>query len=82
MGATAPTKLGIQVPDGYRDRDELELVYVAPTGMEYELYAPEDDGTVVMGASHEDVGLVTWFRFQSDADARAWVAEREHDAAD
>lgn len=52
LGHAAPVALG----------DQTDFVYNDETGMEYEVYETNTDGQIYLGASHEDVGLMTYYR--------------------
>lgn len=45
---------------GGEENPELNFLHNDKTGMEYELWE-DADGDLVLGASHEDVGLVIWY---------------------
>ena len=67
-------KLGIRTPAVWGDLYPYSVEYIEP--MEFEI-RHDDDGTVIVGASHEDVGLVTYYRFcERDAERALGAAYR------
>ena len=67
-------KLGISTPAGWNDLYLYGFEYIEP--MEFEI-RHDDDGTVIVGANHEDVGLVTYYRFcERDAERALDAAYR------
>lgn len=66
------TRVGIHTPDDVGDM--IASVYDEDTGMTHEIHTCTDTVGALIGRWHEDVGLVTWFRADSIADARAHVA--------
>lgn len=65
----ARTHLGIRVPEGITGSVEE---WTTPQGMEFTVHFPvarqDGDQEVIVGASHEDVGLVNWYRFDTYAE--------------
>ena len=67
-------KLGIRTPASWGDLYHYSFEYIEP--MEYEI-RHDDDGTVIVGACHEDVGLITYYRFcEQDAERALDAAYR------
>lgn len=52
------TKLGFRKPSYMGDY--LDTIHDEDSGMEYDVWS-SDDGGIVIGASHEDSGLVTYY---------------------
>lgn len=52
-------KVGIHFPGNSEGAKHIDGFYDSSKGMEYELW--EESGSLVMGASHDAVGLVTWY---------------------
>ena len=66
--------LGIRPPADWDDLYLYGFEYIEP--MEFEI-RHDDDGTVIVGACHEDVGLVTYYRFcERDAERALDAAYR------
>lgn len=61
--------LGIRVPEGISESTEE---WTTPYGMELTVHFPAEresgDQEVIVGASHEDVGLVHWYRYDTYAE--------------
>jgi hypothetical protein len=71
------TKIGIQVPDDLdREAGPAYSGYRSDTGMEYELFECVDGIGALIGSSHEDVGLVTWWRTDSLAEGTEWIDDK------
>lgn len=76
--------IGIRVPEGITESVEE---WTRDDGMEFTVHFPEGheegDQEVVIGASHEDVGLVTWYGFDTYAEFHDWadleIVENEED---
>lgn len=67
-------KLGIRTPADWNDLYFYGSEYIEP--MEFEI-RHDDDGTVTVAASHENVGLVTYYRFcERDAERALGAAYR------
>ena len=64
-------KIGIRVPDTLGDIIDTMSETVEEDGMIFDIY---EDGTV--GAYHDAVGLVTFYRFPDVDSAYAAIAER------
>jgi hypothetical protein len=75
MSTLTITKIGIRVPKELEDAIATDFHYNEDSGLEFELF--EEDDRFFIGASHEDVGLVTWFEAQTKEAAYAFIYQED-----